>query len=180
MTKIIERLLLFIDCQPISNREFEKKTGLSNGTISKLRAGNGIGADKLANICCEYPALNPNWVLKGVGNMLQKNSGVEGDIDEQNEAPTNKVQQTVNEPNTEYNKNCSACNEKERLIQQLSDRILELQNRIEELKESEKEAREERREYKEEARIYRTELRVLQKEYNNIISQQDNSQSKAS
>lgn len=64
-----DRLKIFIDYLGISQSEFEKKTGLSNGYVNNIR--KSIKAEKFDNnIAPVYPELNKLWLLHGSGEML--------------------------------------------------------------------------------------------------------------
>ena len=63
-----QRLTNFIKSKGISTREFERSIDVSNGYVSKITGT--IGADKLHRISVEYPDLNVEWLMVGVGEML--------------------------------------------------------------------------------------------------------------
>ena len=58
-----ERLLDFIKEQGITPSEFERKCGLSNGYIKKLKAS--IGSDKIEDMIRAYPNLSSEWLITG-------------------------------------------------------------------------------------------------------------------
>ena len=62
------RLLLFIDNQGISVREFERRCGLSNGYVRGIR--QGVTAEKVEQIATQFPTLSKSWLLTGEGDML--------------------------------------------------------------------------------------------------------------
>lgn len=67
-----ERMLLFIDYKGINKSAFEKKVGLSNGTVDKMGDGTRRSTiDKISNL---YPDLNTGWLLTGEGDMLISSS----------------------------------------------------------------------------------------------------------
>lgn len=63
------RLLAFIESQFPSIRAFEKRCGLTNGTIGSIGV-KGPGADVLSKIFDNCPELNLNWLFSGEGSML--------------------------------------------------------------------------------------------------------------
>ena len=65
-----ERLIKFIKSQNLSQGKFEKLRGFSNGYVNSI--AKGIGGEKLQRILCEFPQLNPDWLLSGNGNMILK------------------------------------------------------------------------------------------------------------
>lgn len=67
-----KRLCEFIRHLNISVFAFEKKCGISNGTVSKM--GRGTRQSTLDKISKQYPQLNINWLLTGEGFMLNENA----------------------------------------------------------------------------------------------------------
>jgi phage repressor protein C with HTH and peptisase S24 domain len=67
---IKERLTQFIQYKGISMGAFERACSLSNGFVCKV--GDSIRRAKLENISAIYPELNTNWLLTGVGSMLNE------------------------------------------------------------------------------------------------------------
>lgn len=67
-----ERLILFIKSQNLSQGKFEKLLGFSNGYVNNI--SKGIGGDKLQRIIGAFPDLNTEWLLTGVGDMINKSS----------------------------------------------------------------------------------------------------------
>ena len=64
------RLLAYIENQlGISQREFEKRCGLAQGTISSIKV-KGPSVDVLMKISNIHPDLNMNWLITGRGPML--------------------------------------------------------------------------------------------------------------
>ena len=66
-----ERLIEFIENINISRAEFERRSGLANGYVKKLK-GN-LGENKLNDILRAFPNLNRVWLLTGEGEMLNSN-----------------------------------------------------------------------------------------------------------
>ena len=63
-----ERLLEFINAKSITVRDFERKCGLSNGSVSKMTANTRESTYNRLSIA--YPDLNIEWLKTGVGDML--------------------------------------------------------------------------------------------------------------
>ena len=64
------RLISFItDTCKMSNREFERTCGLTNGAIAAIGA-QGPTASFVKKIADTYPELNLNWLFRGSGKML--------------------------------------------------------------------------------------------------------------
>jgi len=66
-----ERLTEFLAYLKIGQKQFEKKTELSNGYVDKL--GENITLKSLNKIEKAYPELNINWLKTGEGEMLKSN-----------------------------------------------------------------------------------------------------------
>ena len=65
-----KRLLEFIERQyGMSQREFERMCDLAQGTISSIK-NQGPTTETLWKIANKCPELNLNWLVLGVGNML--------------------------------------------------------------------------------------------------------------
>lgn len=90
----LKRIKQYIDYKGITNQNFEKQIGFSNGAFaSQLKNNRTIGVDKLENILIAFPELNPEWLLTGNGeviktkskeNVLKKNEDIYEDINEDN------------------------------------------------------------------------------------------------
>ena len=88
----LKRIKQYIDYKGITNQNFEKLIGFSNGAFaSQLKNNRTIGVDKLENILIAFPELNPEWLLTGNGemiktkskkNVLEKNEDINEDINE--------------------------------------------------------------------------------------------------
>lgn len=63
-----DRIRAYIKHLNVSVSEFETKTGLSNGSVSKM--GDGTRRATLDRISKAYPSLNKTWLLTGEGEML--------------------------------------------------------------------------------------------------------------
>lgn len=71
MTTSKDRLIEFLSFLELGQNAFEKKVGIANGYISKLKSS--IGSGHIGKISTAYPELNTTWLLTGEGEML-KNS----------------------------------------------------------------------------------------------------------
>jgi hypothetical protein len=79
--KIIDRIQLFIDAKNITNKEFEVGIDVTIGLINKTIKNRGsISSDKLWNIFQKYPELNRDWLMSGLGDMLQSENKAGYDI----------------------------------------------------------------------------------------------------
>lgn len=118
MNTIIERIKTIIDNEKISVRVFEEKIGVSQGSINKsINAKTDIKGSVINRIVELYPQYNPVWLLLGKGEIL---------IDDSREK---------NQKNELQNQPCPLCEEKERVIEVLTERIKELKETIAILKE---------------------------------------------
>lgn len=68
-----DRIYQFCKKKGIAVRNFEQNCGLSNGYVSSMRKGLGVG--KLENVLNAYPELSREWLLYGEGEMLKKDYG---------------------------------------------------------------------------------------------------------
>lgn len=64
-----ERILQLIKYQGISKNKFYTETGLYNGFIDKL---NTMKVKNLVKILDTYKEINPNWLIRGEGDMILK------------------------------------------------------------------------------------------------------------
>lgn len=60
----------YIAYKKLSNQEFERSIGVSNGYIAKLKGS--MGKEKLDYMLEVYSDLNRDWLLFGEGEMLKK------------------------------------------------------------------------------------------------------------
>jgi len=73
----LKRIKEYIDYKGITNQKFEKRIGFSNGAFaSQLKNNRTIGVDKLENILKEFPEINAEWLLTGLGNMTKVSSQI--------------------------------------------------------------------------------------------------------
>ena len=66
---IKERIQEYCKVKDLSIRQFELRSGLSNGYVSSMR--KSLGLEKLENVLNEFPDLSREWLLYGEGNMLK-------------------------------------------------------------------------------------------------------------
>lgn len=74
---IKERALLFVENQGIKKDKFYSETSISPSNFKGLGAKSELGGDKIVKILTSYPLLNPNWLLKGEGEMILNDEAVE-------------------------------------------------------------------------------------------------------
>lgn len=110
-----ERLLKMIDYLELSVRSFESICGLQRGNISNMTEKSTIGSDKLAKIIDVFPIFNVEWLLTGQGEMLRK--------------------ATPNAVDSEKDKVCEKCAEKDKTIEAMQTTIATQATLIEYLKE---------------------------------------------
>lgn len=65
---IKDRITKYIDYKGIENSRFEKKAGLGNGYVDKIR--DGIRSTTIEKIRKSFPDLNIEWLKSGKGEML--------------------------------------------------------------------------------------------------------------
>jgi len=66
---IIERIKEFIKAQGLNNSAFEKRAGLGNGYISKVKGSPS--PEKCEDILKAFPELSRDWLFTGRGEMLK-------------------------------------------------------------------------------------------------------------
>ncbi len=73
-TTVNERIRKFCKEMKISIREFERKSGLSNGYLKSI--SNSMGSEKLRGVISAFPNLNANWLLYGEGEMFKSSNAI--------------------------------------------------------------------------------------------------------
>lgn len=68
---------MFLKHKNLSQGKFEKKAGLSNGYVNKLR--RDVSASSVEKIVGAFPELNPNWLMVGEGEMLRQGNTASAD-----------------------------------------------------------------------------------------------------
>lgn len=69
-----ERLMLYLKVKGINRSEFGRSIGVSSAFVSAIRSS--IGQDKITKISTTYPDLNIEWLLTGMGSMLNDGKGI--------------------------------------------------------------------------------------------------------
>ena len=70
-TTVKERLIEYLKYKRVSKSEFGRRIGVSSSYVDSIR--KSIDKDKLLSIAESFPDLNQQWLLYGMGEML--NSG---------------------------------------------------------------------------------------------------------
>nr|WP_295931104.1 helix-turn-helix transcriptional regulator [uncultured Dyadobacter sp.] len=66
------RLKELINYLGVSITAFETKIGVSKGAIAKpIKNGKTVGVEVLEKILIEYPNVNLDWLVAGIGKMLK-------------------------------------------------------------------------------------------------------------
>ncbi len=115
---IINRIKDFLDIKNLSVFKFEKTIGTSDGTIrNAIKKGNEINSKWLVIICDNYPELNPNWLITGIGEMFKP--------------PNKELPKVSNSVFTPLEKDL---HEKDLKIKNLEESMIKLKNDFENLK----------------------------------------------
>ena len=69
-----ERVLQYLENKHVTQYDFSKRTGLSNGF---LKSGSSISSDNLQLLSNIYPDLDIMWVITGQGPMLRESKSTE-------------------------------------------------------------------------------------------------------
>ena len=108
--KVIKRLEIYINYKQLSKNQFDKSIGASNGYIGKqIRNNASIGGDIIEKIASVYTDLNLNWLISGIGEMIQSSYAQGYNIVEERPPP--------------YDKKCKECEEKDKMIEILKEHI---------------------------------------------------------
>lgn len=114
-----QRILMFAEYKAFSKRKIYLDTGISNGILDK---NGGLSEDSILKFLSTYREIDPTWFLTGEKKMLRESELIE-EI------------KNIADPGVNYN-NCQHCEEKERIIENQRERILELKDTIDILKTS--------------------------------------------
>ena len=117
-----ERLLQIRDFYGLNTTKFEKKCGLSQGTINSMR--KGLGYKNRAKVIDACPEISKTWLIMGTGSMLKDSSDSSINI-LNGENNTNCGNIPVN-PNTEIEQLRKRIEEQDKLISKLTDIITNL------------------------------------------------------
>ncbi len=67
------RLAQYLTVVGISERDFNRRTGFSNGLLGNaVKNGRALGSDKLEKVLSTFPELSADWLLTGRGPMLRQ------------------------------------------------------------------------------------------------------------
>ena len=110
---------MFAEYKAFSKRKIYLDTGISNGILDK---NGGLSEDSILKFLSTYREIDPTWFLTGEKKMLRESELIE-EI------------KNIADPGVNYN-NCQHCEEKERIIENQRERILELKDTIDILKTS--------------------------------------------
>lgn len=69
---IKSRVVQFIERQKIKKEEFYLKTSIGSGNFKGKNAESELGGENIVKILTNYSDLNPEWLLTGKGNMINK------------------------------------------------------------------------------------------------------------
>lgn len=67
-----KRLTEFVKSTGLGQSAFEKKVGMSVGSISNMTENSSITSKVLNKIQTQYPLVNTTWLLTGNGEMIDK------------------------------------------------------------------------------------------------------------
>ncbi len=109
-----QRILQYLDYKNISQYDFSKKTGLSNGF---LKSGSSVNSDNLRLLSTIFLDLNIEWVIIGEGEMIKGGS-------------MEKRSYPVEEKSAH-----EVCIEKEKIIETLNKLVATQEELVESLKE---------------------------------------------
>lgn len=131
-----KRLQQFIEYLKISVREFEIKTGISNGIIGNvINKNTTMRTDTVAKICETYRELSIEWLLTGCGSMIKtENSEQSTNIEQSINQPITNMQQTNGNNSVTMNQSCPSSQQNiESLLQNLTIAIQNLTQTIQNL-----------------------------------------------
>ena len=78
MSKIIQRIQQFAEYQYDSIREFERESGVTQGVFAKsFKNQSEIRTDSVESFAQRFPEVSAEWLLRGEGEMLKKESSSE-------------------------------------------------------------------------------------------------------
>lgn len=64
-----ERIIYYLDIKNIKLSHFYAKTGIKRGILDSDKLKQAISDTSLAIILEHYPNINPEWLIRGIGNM---------------------------------------------------------------------------------------------------------------
>lgn len=91
-----ERLRQMLEYFGINQTEFASRTGISKATLSHILSTGGRGGNlsdaTVDKIVVAFPSLNKDWIVRGVGSMVNSSSAQEPTLfSDINEAPNKPV-----------------------------------------------------------------------------------------
>lgn len=128
-TKIIDRLIQFVEYQGDNFNKLAIKIGVSNSYFSKMVRNKGsIGTDIIQKIVLEYDGLNVDWLLTGRGSMF-------------NSAKESAKESIKKEPISSYSSDfLILIREKDKEIKEMAEEIGKLKEQLAALKKESKPA----------------------------------------
>ncbi|MGJ1205436.1 hypothetical protein [Sphingobacterium lactis] len=75
MTNIKERVLLIAEAKGIQKVDFFKGLELSYANFKGVQKNSALGSDAIATILSNYPDVNPEWLVIGIGEMFKSEHG---------------------------------------------------------------------------------------------------------
>ena len=94
-----EKLLEFVSCKGLSQRQFYLKTGLSTGFLTK---GKSIGSENIKKIVLAYPEIRLEWLILGTGHMLKSSMELRSKEEISSFLPLLDISTVVKEPDISY------------------------------------------------------------------------------
>lgn len=119
-TKMNERLKQFLTMEGISPARFAEIVGINRSGISHLLAGrNKPSFEFIQKMLVSFPTLNPEWLILGKGKPYKDGTATveeslfqmepsEPEIFEEPQQPSEPLQNQINNPAIEYDREISA------------------------------------------------------------------------
>lgn len=92
LSNIKERILYYTDIKSLNKTNFFENIGITYGNFKGKQKKTTLNSDILDTILTKYPDINPNWLITGSGDILNKEHGVQ------------KVENAESEPGINYEK----------------------------------------------------------------------------
>lgn len=80
MAEIKNRTLEYLKARGLTKQNFCEKTGISYPNMTGKSLKSEFGGDQIYEILCNFPELNPDWLLLGRGEMLRPANQQVGNI----------------------------------------------------------------------------------------------------
>lgn len=114
------RLKAFVAYLNMSEREFCRTIGVGSAYIASIK--KSIKADKLEAISRQYPELNPVWLIRGDGEMLQsRNNNSTQSEQTANIAPSEMLYKLLEDAKEEKARLLSIIESQQRTIETLAE-----------------------------------------------------------